>query len=279
MLSSDTRTFRSLSADDVKTDNSVHNLTWTNSIEDTLKNIGDSCQGYKWMYLEASQKTERENAIFAYLVIFLPAISTFFQLLDQSLSYLAFSVVAMATTILSGTISALIKRLKLERKSGSYKTVASNYASLEMNITRQLSLDRNSREDVKGYMNYVFLRYDELFSSAPIVPDSVFELWKNHAENKGLEMPKKLSQNIQSDNEDVVKELCSKDEIKVNRDECKINIVEPKNPITEQESIPKPMEKLPTLTHRTSFYNFQPDLKKFDDAKMRYEIKRLYGLD
>ena len=126
-------------------DKQFHTVTsnWSESVENTLRNIYSSCIGYKWMNIFGARKNEKKYNILMYCSIVIGPIAGILSATSSSEN----NVIQPFVTIfsfLSGVTSAIIKFSEFGEKALVYKTNASKYASLEMNIQRQLSLSNIS---------------------------------------------------------------------------------------------------------------------------------------
>jgi hypothetical protein len=164
---------------------------WSDSIENMIKNIGDSCKGYKWMNLFASKKASTKHSVLMYIVIGLGPLSGLLTAFSEQQELV--TVLVTLLSFLSGTLSAITKFGKFERKSVTHKSIAVKYASLEGNIRRQLSLSREERVNAGEYVNWVTSAYDELFSSTPLIPDDIYQEWVSYAKQNNITLPRDLS--------------------------------------------------------------------------------------
>lgn len=146
---------------------------WTDNIEGVIKNISETCKENKTSNLKISKNLHLRYNIIMYSLIFIGfltgTVSKFLQPEDADAVITVFS-------FLSSMLSAILKFSKWENKSNTYKSFASKYGSLESNINRQLSLDRKDRVNCGKYLEWVSLSYDELFASAPIIPQTTPQL-------------------------------------------------------------------------------------------------------
>lgn len=257
---------------------SFHTVTsiWTDRIENTLKEIGESCTGYKWMNIYAAKKTLRKYNILMYSSIVLGPISGVLSAVAGKYEDYSdrLNVIITIFGFLSGVVSAMIKFSKLGEKSTSYKSVAAKYASLEGNIRRQLSLCRDDRVNPGEYLEYISTSFDELFTSAPLLSDNIYQEWVNYAKNNGLTIPKELGKIVDSDENkttDRIKKLCNLEKININKEttDSDRKISTPITIDTPTVVIDKEREKV---------YNQEVDFSEYSDGKMKYEMARLYGM-
>lgn len=242
-------------------------INWSDDIEKVVKAIGDSSLGYKWMCILSAKQTGLRYDALMYLMIFIGPLSGVFS--SISLTYPTdndwLSIIALTLSFLSGVISTSLKFSQLDEKSTSFKQMAAKYASLEGNVRRQLSLGRNERISAGDYLEWITTSFDELFASTPLIPDGVYKEWVQFAGKNNLSIPKELGRVITVGEDDKLNQLGSIQNIAINTTGSRETVVEVK-------------ERPPHEEPRPDTYNGIPDLNKFADGKMRYELRRLFGI-
>lgn len=218
-------------------------IKWSENIEKVLSDIGDSCQGYKWMNIFSAQRENLKYNILMYLIIASTGICGVLSSITSENYSNVLQVFVVTGTFMSSLISSIIKFGKMEQKAITYKNIAGKFASLEANIRRQLSLDRTERENVGPYLDYVSKSFDELFSATPLMPNHIYEKWSNFAETKNIKVSKELYRIYEN------KEI--KEDIKEDIKETKIEISKPVSGVI-------------------------PEMNTYSDGKMRYELDRLF---
>ena len=166
---------------------------WSDNIEKIIKDIGDSCKGYKWMNIFCAKQNLNLYNFLMYSLILIGPISGILSTLSTIYSI---QVTVTVFSFSTGILSAAIKYSKLEEKSASHKTIAAKYASLEGNITRQLSLNRNDRINAGKYLNWVSQSFDDLFNSMPLLPENIYNTWINFAKENNLSIPQEIGKMI-----------------------------------------------------------------------------------
>jgi hypothetical protein len=229
---------------------------WSDGIEKILKELGDSCQGYKWMNIFAAKRSARIYNGLMYTVIVIGPLSGILTTMSDDKPYL--NVFVTVLSFLSGALSAISKFSRLERKSALHKSIAAKYASLEGNIRRQLSLSKGERVHAGDYLDWVSTSYDDLFSSTPLIPGDIYKKWVDFATQNNLALPKEIAVKMDVD-KDKLKMLCTADTIKIHgatdspNDQSSVTIEIPEEDAKEVFS----------------------DLGRYDEGKMKYEMSRL----
>lgn len=258
-----------------------HTVTsrWSDSIENVIKSVGESCEGYKWMNIFAAKKASKSYNTLMYSLIFIGPIAGIFSTISTVDNERSPTIQILVTvfSFLSGVLSAIIKFSKFEQKTSSHKNMAAKYASLEGNIRRQLSLYRNERVNAGDYLEWVTISFDDLFVSNPLMSDSIYQKWVEFAKKNGLIIPKQIGQIIEiEDNEDHISHLANVGKIDINKSDSDETINEDKVEIVVKGTNTIKREK--KKRQREAVYTPTSELNKFTDKAMKYELSRLYRM-
>jgi hypothetical protein len=242
-------------------ENKFHTITsnWSDNIEKILKEMGESCLGYKWMNIHAAKKNNYKYNILMYISILIGPVSG---VLSTQRETEFLQVIVTVFSFISGFISAIIKFSEFGEKAISYKTTASKYASLEGNIRRQLSLSREDRVNAGEYLEWVSTSYDDLFTASPLISDDIYQEWVKFAEKNNISVPKELGRVVEDNNNNKIAQLSTRTALDINTDEHNSHI----------EIV---VQNKPTERNRTAVDGSNIDLTKYSDGKMRYEMNRL----
>lgn len=243
---------------------------WSDNVEKVIKDIGDSCIGYKWMSILAAKQNNIRYDVLMYLIIAIGPLAGVFTSIAVSYpdenSWL--QIISIILSFVSGVVSTSLKFSQLEQKSISFKQVASKYASLEGNIRRQLNLGREDRINASEYLEWVSSSFDELFASTPLMPNGIYKQWVDFAKKNNVTIPKELGGVITEEGDDKLDQLCTLKMITVNTDKDSRE-----NTIVEIK-----IDKKNGTLKRKDIYNNLSDLNRFADGRMKYEMARLFGL-
>ena len=165
---------------------------WSDNIESILKNLGESCLGYKWMNMFAAKKNEFRYNTLMYISIILGPITGILSAINDSEVISVLQIFITVFSFMSGVISAVIKFSEFGEKSNLYKNIAAKYASLESNIKRQLNISREDRVKAGDYFDWISKSYDDLFSSSPLISDDIYQEWVKYTKENNLTIPKEL---------------------------------------------------------------------------------------
>lgn len=262
-----------MSDKDEKTHFHTVTSTWTESIEKVIKDIGESCEGYKWMNIFAAKKTSRIYNILMYTLIFMGPLSgvlSTMSTVDEKDNSKTIQIIVTILSFISGVISTVIKFSRFEQKSISHKTVASKYASLEGNIRRQLSLYRDERVNAGNYLEWVSISFDDLFISTPLISDEIYQKWVEFAKQNGLHIPEQLGNTIEVAE---VSHLNNIGKIGINKSESVQDLRNSEH--SPFEVVIQGKDTMKRQRERGETCNTIHDLNRFADKAMQYEMKRL----
>ena len=235
-------------------------IEWNDKLENAAKNIGESAKGFKLMHIAEAQKAQKIYNRLMILGIFLGPLASFNAGFHDSFSSdikTGMTVIGTVSGLLSGVVVAIIKFGKYDEESRINKQVAARYTSIESNVRRQLSLYRNDRIPASTYMEWLELKYEELFLSAPLLPPRAYDEYYNVSKKLGLNIPNRYETTITINNEF---KNTSQDNI------TSVNINEP-------SSIVDNTNNLETSSVDNSVSS--PQLDKYLDKMLQYEMSRL----
>lgn len=250
--------------------------TWSDTIEQVIQRIGETCKSYKWMNIFAAKNTSLKHNVLMYTIMVVGPLAALFETIDsinEARGLSTLQTLAIILSMLSGILSSIVKFGKFEEKTIVHKNIAAKYASLEGNIRRQLSLVQNDRVNAGKYLEWVSTSYDDLFASTPLMSDRIYDKWMVFAKENKLIIPEKLDTVVATDNIKNLEQLCATNNIVINK-----NNDDEKE---EKESINIVVQGTDTIRRAQktrSVYNSAPEFKQYGDQRMRYELNRLYGM-
>jgi hypothetical protein len=241
-------------------------VKWNKKIENIIKKICNDSEFYKKIHIRVAQRASHMHMILMSIGIFFGPISGIMNTVETVMDpsrHAILPIISAILAFLSGVVLTVIKFASYDEISISNKMTACKYKSLEMNIKRQLSLDRKDRIDAMEYLNWIGNSYDELYYSAPLIPNSVYNNFKNFDNTSNYEheivIPEnKLGQSFtfDIDDEEILSSLRSKNISSTLSDNSKN--------VDESYKI-----------KRVNTVNTINDLLKFSDGRMIYELNRM----
>ena len=283
------------------TDNQYDSVSWNHNIEQNVKEIGEKSKGYKIMHIQEARKISQLYRRLMYAGIALGPLSGLLSGIGSILNPLApvkFPIAAACVAFISGIVVAITKYGKFEEKSSHHKIAASKYTGLESNVRRQLVLCRSDRVNAGQYLEYVGSNFDDLFLASPLVAKGIYDNYVIVAKKNGIAVPDEYGITIRVDEmyqENKLNELKNVSAINVNKssksvleeEKVELKIEEPGKPLksktpspesTQRRNIGEETFKGNKEIKRTGTLAHFPELNKYSDGRMEYEMQRMMGL-
>lgn len=260
----------------LKSTSNTNFIDWNNKLENSAKNIGESAKGYKLMHIAEAQKSYKIYNRLMLLGIILGPIAGLLASIETSLHPDLDTILAISGTIcgfLSGIIVAIVKFGKYDEESTNNKQAAARYTSIESSIRRQLSLYRKDRTPASTYMEWIELKFEELFLSAPLLPPRAYDEYYSIAKKLGLTVPNRYDATISINSEYDSSDLTSNTDIVINIDE--VSSVEGNETSVERSSSFTETRSQP----RKNNINQLPHLNQYSDKMLQYELSRMLGFN
>jgi hypothetical protein len=269
-------------------------ISWSKCIEKDVKDIGEKSKGYKIMHIQESRKMSTRYKRLMYAGIFLGPIAGLLSGIGATLNpdeHVTFPIISGCVAFISGIVVAVTKYGKFEEKGSHHKIAASKYTGLESNVRRQLVLCRTDRINAVKYLEYIGSNFDELFLASPLVSKCIYDDYVIVAKNNGIIIPDEYGITINIDTvyqEEKFNEIRNFSNINVNRTSYSKEI-KPEVPVNSGPKIYTPRSSLKTQgsserlssdkeIKRTGSVILFPELNKYSDGRMEYEMKRMTGL-
>ena len=263
-----------VSADSTKiSKNNSNYILWNDKIESSAKNIGELAKGYKLMHIVEAQKAYKIYNRLMLIGICLGPLAGLVASLEASFHPEVNTVLATTGTVcgvLSGIVVAIIRFGKYDEGSTNNKQAAARYTSIESSVRRQLSLYRKDRVPASSYMEWLELKYEELFLSAPLLPPKAYDEYYSISKKMGLNVPNRYEATItiNSEYEDVNNTVNNVGNISSIVDSNKV----------QKENSESSSEKT-SQTRKKNEINQLPHLNQYSDKMLEYELKRLMGFN
>lgn len=203
-------------------DNSQHinteNKQWNDAVEETVKYIGERCRANKIMHLHNAIYYNYIYQILMYIVIILSPVAGVIATFEAVFPQLTFAVLIAILTYISAILAGIVKFSGYNEKRDAHKLVSSKYSSLEMNVRKQLILNREDREPCNLYLNWASRALDEIDSSAPFISKRIYRKYVNFARKTGRFIPEAYDDIVEIGNntKQTATNLYNEEEIKVN---------------------------------------------------------------
>lgn len=176
---------------------------WNDKLEQVALDIGRSSMAYKIMHITMAQQADKQYSRYMLAGIILGPLSGVISGIGIAVDSesIFFPIISTILSFISGMVVAIIKFNKFDEVVNGNKTAASKYTSLESNVRRQLAVYRNNRIEAGPYIEWLNNTYENLFSSAPLLPVSVQDNYLKKAHQEGIELPSVYSGAIEINSE------------------------------------------------------------------------------
>lgn len=246
---------------------------WNDKLEHVVLDIGFTSMAYKIMHITVAQQATKQYSRYMLAGIVVGPLSGIISGIGVAInsSYVSFQIIATILGFLSGIIVAIIKFNKFDEVINSNKDAAAKYTSLESNIRRQLAVYRNNRISAGPYLEWLSDTYENLFSSAPLLPISVQDAYLENANRKGINLPSIYSNDI-----DVNSEYNTTTTINVKKSVTPTLLIDSagsKPYVSESEPSPD------TIVSKSSYTKSDTVSDNFTDGQMKYQMNRMGSLE
>jgi len=278
---------------------------WNSNIEKTIKETGESCKGYKWMHITAAKKAAKIHMLLTWSIVIIGPLGGLFGALYTTITdSVVLQIIVIVCGFVSGVVGYSVKEGVFQEQSNAHKTVAARYASLEGNIRRQLSLLRPDRVNSGKYLQWVSTSYDDVWAASPLIADDIYKEWVVFAKKNNLFIPIEYEMMVEGVTEENIRDLCDVGEIRINvaEETTRGRAMTAPEPITLHSISEEPKKSTPashvrrtsdtfkftthgketlkrTKTKRTVEYSAFPDLNRYGDSQMEYELGRMFRND
>lgn len=285
---------------------------WNDKLEQVVLDIGRSSMAYKIMHISVAQLADKQYSRYMLAGIILGPLSGVISGIGVAVDSesITFPIIATILSFISGIVVAIIKFNKFDEVVNTNKIAAAKYTSLESNVRRQLGMYRNNRIQPGPYIEWLDNSYENLFSTAPLLPVSVQDNYLKKARQEGIELPSIYSGAIEINSEytnaisdmsriQVITEENIEDEIysnfpvlnteipkvpdrKLARSPSTTTISMTPDSVTHERKI----EASPTFTYETSSprgnrsrmtKTFPAGIQDYSDGQMKYQMNRMAG--
>lgn len=146
---------------------------WSEGVEEVLQDQQNKCAAYKWMHENQCRTLNRRYKMFNIINIFIVSFTATFTTVKDNVNtdspIHSVEFITPGLLYFSAVITSLQQFLNFQKEAEKNRNSAIKYTELYYNIKRTLALERNQRQQIKSYYNWVNKEYDNIFSSAPDV--------------------------------------------------------------------------------------------------------------
>lgn len=252
-----------------------YNISWSPTIEKNILEIGEKAKGYKIMHIKTSRQISYKYDWLMYSGIVLGPLAGLFSGIGAMLhpeEETTFPILSACVAFISGIVVAVSKYGKFEEKSSDHRLAASKYTSLESNVRRQLALCKKDRINAGQYLDWIGNSFDDLFLASPLVSPKIYDSYVKKAKEKGLAIPDEYGMTVNINESYQMKKIHEIKDASV----IDINIDLSKGSQNNSEEIQTFKGK--KEIKRTKSMSHYPELNKFSDGRMEYEMQRMMNI-
>jgi hypothetical protein len=166
-------------------DNTVHHISWNDSLENLVAEEAEKCGGLSWLHGECEKYFSLRTNCIALPVIILSTVNGFLSGSSQSIfsngqvASIGLGVLSLFTGVLStvGSYFAWAKRTEAHRISSL------QYQKIAKFLTIELSLPKAERIAAKDILKITREQIERLMEISPAVPDGIIRKYKNTFKN------------------------------------------------------------------------------------------------
>lgn len=176
----------------IQSDKKLKGQDWNTNLENETRNIGESSICYKIIHSNKARKTYNIYLFLMILGIIIGPISGVVSAIDTALNpptNPTMSIIAIFLSFLSGIVVSIVKFGRYDELSNSHQKAGAQYTSIENNIRRQLSLYRKDRVPANSYLEFISVKYDDLFLNSPLVSEAEFDKFIIKAKKNNIAVP------------------------------------------------------------------------------------------
>lgn len=167
---------------------------WTDTLEISIKNIGERCGGYRWLHHTMMVSLNKFNSYadnirdFINIILSLCCFSTGSTGVDPIFIYI-FGIL----NFIASFIQRIKEKWNLSETIEAHKTITAKFNSLFNNVVRTLSVPREDRENAKEYFMWLSNEYSKLIDNAPEIYEKFLDKYKTMVENgHHIAMPEEI---------------------------------------------------------------------------------------
>jgi hypothetical protein len=154
---------------------------WTTEITEAIRDRMIRAEDHKLSHIGiCNSMTKRYKVLTVSGIVIGPLISIISGA-DGSATNPALLGVITGLGVLSGLVVSLIKFGKYDERATNHKIAADGYGFLESEIRNQLLLSENDRLKAKTYMEWSQIKFNELFTSSPLLNITSYKKHNNAA--------------------------------------------------------------------------------------------------
>ena len=171
-------------------------ITWDDSIEKILSEIGDEAQINAYLHKKAQIHYTRKNIKFQLPIIILSALSGTGNFISSNFpTYSEYIILGIGgISIFTSIISSVAQFLQISQLSENHRISYLSWEKFHSTIKFQINKKRTSRDNVKDFLALIFPEYQRLKEISADIPKHISENIKNNKKKLGsMQVPYMLN--------------------------------------------------------------------------------------
>jgi len=166
---------------------------WTNECEILLAEWSEKASCYRWLHNKSEKKYRTRYYMFSIPVIILSTLTGAANVgmdsyIDKENKSMAQGIVG-GVNIFAGILSTLQTFLKVCENMENHRSAGVSWSKLGRNISIELAIDPNRRQNCHDFLNICRAEYDRLIEQSPLITDDIINTFKKRFKSYEVSKP------------------------------------------------------------------------------------------
>jgi hypothetical protein len=166
---------------------------WSNECEILLAEWSEKASCYRWLHNKSEKKYRTRYYMFSIPVIILSTLTGAANVgmdsyIDEKNKSMAQGIVG-GVNIFAGILSTLQTFLKVCENMENHRSAGVSWSKLGRNISIELAIDPNRRQNCHDFLNICRAEYDRLIEQSPLITDDIINTFKKRFKSYEVSKP------------------------------------------------------------------------------------------
>lgn len=166
---------------------------WSNECEILLAEWSEKASCYRWLHNKSEKKYRTRYYMFSIPVIILSTLTGAANVgmdsyIDKENKSMAQGIVG-GVNIFAGILSTLQTFLKVCENMENHRSAGVSWSKLGRNISIELAIDPNRRQNCHDFLNICRAEYDRLIEQSPLITDDIINTFKKRFKSYEVSKP------------------------------------------------------------------------------------------
>jgi len=152
-------------------------IKWNKEHEQILVGIAEKCNVYTWYHRISSDYLRRRDSVFIYSLIGLNSATSLCTLMGSNYDDIVepqhLIMLSGSVNFLTGLVTAIYKKVNIGASVDSHMFASKMFRKLSNDISQQLALQNDEREQMPKYLQKCCLEYETLILESPVIPEYI----------------------------------------------------------------------------------------------------------